>query len=92
MVEYHNAPREIHTLSEVMFHIAVIQSFEEDKFSDVPKWDGMVVSWTAAAVLLHFDKTKREPRENWFPYSQLRKTDDGLSVYASNWILTKKGF
>lgn len=92
MVEYHNAPREIYRVPEVMFRISVIQSFEEDKYSDIPKWDGLIDSWTDAAILLHFDKVQRPAAMNWFPISHIRKTDDGLSIYASIWILNKKGF
>jgi SNF2-related domain len=89
MSDFHNAPREIYGILDLMVHISVIQSFEEDKYSEIPKWDGMVNSWTGNAVLLHFAKVDRPSRLNWFPYSQLRKTEDGLSVYASTWILRK---
>lgn len=92
MSEFYDAPREIYRVSDVMAQIAVIRSFEENKYSDVPRWDGFVSSWTPKAVLLHFTQINRPSRMNWFPYSTLRKTEDDLSVYASIWILGKKGF
>jgi len=93
MSEFHNAPREIYGISDLMMKIAVIQSFEESKYSDVPKWDGMIDSWTDNAALFHFARSPQRPaRMNWFPLSQLRRTEDGLSIYASSWILDKKGF
>lgn len=92
MSDFHNAPRDIFTITELMFRIRVIQAYEEDKYSEVPKWDNLIDSWTDSAVLLHFDKINRPARHNWFPTSQLRKTEDNFSIYASNWILDKKGF
>ena len=90
-VRYHNAPRDIFNVPEVMHRLAVIQPFEEGKYSDIPKWDGQILEHTTAAVLLHFSKVQRPSRINWFPYSQLRKAEDGQSVYATNWIIDKKG-
>lgn len=90
-IPYHNAPREIYTVMEVMERIQVMADFEESKYSDIPKWDGEFLEHTSAAVLLHFSRVQRPSRMNWFPFSQLRKTDDGLSIYATDWILNKKG-
>lgn len=92
MPEFHDAPREIFQVPEIMSRIAVIQPYEEDKYSDVPKWDNMILEWTISAVLLQFTRITRPTRMNWFPFSQLRKAEDGLSVYATSWILDKKGF
>ncbi len=92
MSDFYNAPREIYGVPKIMNAIKEIKSFEEDRYSEVPKWDGFVVNWTDGAVLLSFTQIERPARENWFPYSTLRKTEDGLTVYASNWILEKKGF
>ena len=91
MVDYHNSPRDIFSVTELIAKLRVIGSYEEDKFSDVPKWDGNVLSWTDRAVLFSFPGTDRPSRENWFPLSTLRKAEDEQSIYASKWILDKKG-
>lgn len=84
--------RIIYSVDEVMQSIKVIQGFEERKFSDIPKWEGWIENWTENAVLLHFN-VEREGRRSqfWFPYSQLRKAGDDQSIYASTWILDRKG-
>jgi len=81
---------EIHKTPELVKLIPVMQEFEEDKYSDIPKWTGWVENYTESAVLL--DVPPRPPRMNWYPVSQLRRTEDGKSLYASNWILGKKGY
>jgi len=81
---------EIHKRPELMEVIEIIQEHEEDKYSDIPTWTGWVETWTDSAVLL--DLPGRETRSNWFPLSQLRRTEDGKSLYASEWILRQKGW
>lgn len=81
--------RDITHVQEVMAKIAVIQEHEESRYSDIPKWDGWIENYTDHAVLLKLDR--QSGRNDWFPYSQLRKTEDGKSIYASYWILEQKG-
>lgn len=69
-----------------MHRIAVIQEFEEDKFDEIPKWDGEMGRYTDSAVLLRFAK-----EDVWFPISVLRTSGDRLSLYAANWFLERKG-
>lgn len=88
---FYDAPREIYSVSEAMARIRVISEVEEDFYSEIPRWEGMVLSWTGSAVLLKLPHKDRTSRDNWFPYSTLRKAEDDHSVYASNWILRKKG-
>lgn len=80
--------REIYTNHELMERIAVISAAEEDRYSDIPNWDGgyLAESRSGAAVLLYF----RDGRQDWFPISQLRRTEDKLSLYASYWVLDKR--
>lgn len=91
MSAFYDSPRDIYTVSDVMGQIPVMKSFEQDKFSDIPGWTGLILSWTEKAILLCFTDSKRPSRDNWFPYSTLRKAEDDQSIYASNWILEKKG-
>ena len=70
----------------VLAELKVITESEENKYSDIPDWDGTMISYTSAAALLQIGE-----REVWFPLSQLRKADDEQSVYASIWILEQKG-
>lgn len=86
----HDDGRDIYTVPEVMARIKVIQDFEDSKYSDIPKWTGFVHNWTENAVLLDFSDTSRRSRDNWFPFSQLRKAADDKSVYATTWILDQK--
>lgn len=72
-----------------MKKIAVIQEFEEDRFDEIPKWDGESIdTWTDLAVLLTLDG--KEPWQRWLPIQEIRRTEDGLSIYASTWIMEKK--
>lgn len=81
---------ELHKSEELMKMISVITSEEEDKYSDIPGWTDLIETWTSVAVLLAFEG-RRPSRHNWYPISQLRRTEDGLSLYASRWLLDKKG-
>jgi hypothetical protein len=54
---------------------------DDDRYSEIPSWDGKIESWTDYAVLIG---------KNWFPISQMRKDEDDV-IYFSNWILDKKG-
>ncbi len=80
-------PRDIFTVPEIMAKLCVISDREESRYSDVPGWQGEVMSWTEAAVLFRF----LDNSEEWLPYSHLRKAEDGRSIYASLWILEQKG-
>lgn len=77
--------------ADAMRHIKVMQSFEEDKFTDIPGWSGDVEHHTGDAVLLYLPNRSSTARKPWVPFSQLRKTGDGLSVYATNWIIDRMG-
>lgn len=74
----------------IMEKIKIIRDNEESLYSDIPEWNEQIAGWTDAAMLLIFPG-RATRREHWMPYSQLRKSEDGLSVYASNWILEQKG-
>lgn len=80
---------EIHKSPDLMRAIAVIEEHEENKFSDIPQWTGWIKNYTDNAVLLEMERGP--DRRNWFPYSQLRRTEDGKSLYASDWLIDKKG-
>jgi hypothetical protein len=62
--------------------LAVISDAEENRYSDIPKWEGLVAHQTDAAVLLLVGG-----QELWFPLSHLRIAEDRQSLYASDWIL-----
>jgi hypothetical protein len=47
------------------------------------------MSWTDKAVLLVFGEHADAMR--WVPRGQLRKSEDGQSIYASDWILDRLG-
>lgn len=81
--------REIYSDKNVMALITVISDAEEHKYDEIPGWDGGYTAVGERAVLLFFPNAKED--EIWFPFSQLRKTEDGLSLYASRWILYEKG-
>lgn len=84
--------RIIYEVDDIMQHIAIIQEHEEGKYSDIPRWNGWIESWTDKAVLLHIEEPGRtRQNQHWVPYSQLRKAEDGQSIYATLWILNKKG-
>lgn len=85
--------RDIFHTPEVMDMLKVITPFEEAKYSDIPSWDGWIENWTTSAVLLHLNMDPPRVKQNqyWFPISQLRKAEDGQSIYATIWILEKKG-
>ena len=85
--------RQLLEVPEVMQNIRVITSFEESKFSDIPRWDGWVANWTdkAALLVLRPLPPSTSDDKHWFPLGQLRKAADGQSVYATVWILDKKG-
>lgn len=84
-------PRIIYSVPEVMAKIQIIQAFEESKFSDIPKWDGWIDNWTDLAALFNLNIPAARRNLFWFPYSHLRKAADDQSIYASFWILDKKG-
>jgi hypothetical protein len=77
--------RDIFGFPAVMDSIAVIGDSEENKYSDIPGWEGECENFTGAAVCLSIKGT-----DVWFPFSHLRKAEDGQSIYASNWILKQK--
>jgi len=66
--------------------LEVITEREERKYSDIPGFDGDIEASTEKALCLVCNG-----KEVWFPHSQLRKAEDGQSIYASNWILEQKG-
>ena len=74
----------------VMRAIATISEQEENRYSDIPGWEGMTGFDTAKGVFLVITKDART-QEIFFPYSQMRKAEDEQSIYASNWILEQKG-
>lgn len=81
---------------EAMSRIQVIRSFEEEKFSEIPavdgvKWGGMIQHNSGLAVLLGYTPEINLRRKYWLPFSHLRKAEDGLSIYASFWILDRSG-
>ena len=75
---------------EAMDKIAVISEDEEDRYTDVPGWDGTCFS-SNKAIRVTVAPRGQTPRDVWLPFSQLRKAADGQSVYASVWILDQKG-
>jgi len=78
--------RDLYTNRDIMDAIPVITDREENKYTDIPGWEGEYTDYTEKAVLLRMPNTTI-----WFPFSQLRKAEDGQSIYASNWILEQKG-
>jgi hypothetical protein len=80
--------RSIFDVQEIMSQMEVISEKEENRFSEIPHWDGSVVSWTDKAVLIA--QPSRSSALNWIPMSQLRKSEDNLSVYASFWIIEER--
>lgn len=70
----------------VMGKIRVMLEIEEDLYSDIPRWNGTYIHSTESAVLMQIGD-----KQVWLPFSQLRKTDDGLTIYATNWIIDEKG-
>lgn len=84
--------RDIFTIPDVMDKMVVIRIHEEGRYSDIRKWSGEIEEWTEKAVLLRLDISDQPPaRQRWIPFSHLRKAADGQSIYASIWILDKKG-
>lgn len=81
--------RSIFDIETVMQQLEVISEQDEDRYSDVPGWSGEIMSWSPDAVLIVFDDSRKEMI--WLPVSQLRRSEDGQSIYATNWILEKKG-
>lgn len=78
--------RSIFGWKNIMNDIKEISEREEDDYSDIPGFEGMVtMAPTEKAVCLVI-----KGEGVWFPYSQLRKAEDGQSIYASNWILEQK--
>lgn len=73
--------------SWIIRRISTISEFEEDRYSDIPKWSGQYVTTTQYALLLRLD----DGRDVWVPFTQLRKAEDENSLYASNWILNERG-
>ena len=85
--------REIWTNPQLLDNIEHIKESEEDRYSDIPGWEGEYLASTPDAILLFMPNGKgKNEREIWFPIKHLRKAEDGQSIYASNWILTQKGF
>lgn len=74
--------RSIYSIPSVMDKIEYLDTEDEDDYSDIPNWDGMIDQWTDLAILVG---------KTWFPISQLRRTEDE-EIYASNWILEQKGY
>lgn len=83
-------PIKLDQAEELMKMISIAQPFD-DKYTSIPRWTGWIESWTVSAVLLSFEGDRRPSRLNWFPISQLRRSEDGSTLYASYWILNKKG-
>jgi hypothetical protein len=75
--------REIFKTKAVLEEIKEISEKEEDDYSDIPGFYGEIDNFTDRAVQLKIGQDY-----TWFPYSQLRKAEDGQSIYASTW---KKG-
>jgi hypothetical protein len=75
--------RDIFTIPELMEQIEVLEVEDEDLYSDIPGFEGRIEQWTDKAILV---------KRNWFPISQLRKSEDNDAIYASLWILEQKGF
>lgn len=80
--------REIWSNAKLLDSIRVIQPSEEDRYSDIPGWEGEYMAATDGAILLYMPKTSAEI---WFPIGQLRIAEDRQSIYASLWILLQKG-
>lgn len=78
--------RSIFGIQEIMDRMEVISEEEENRYSEIPGWDGEIMSWTDAAVLIY----RSGEADVWMPISQLRKSGDGGDVYASNWIIEQK--
>lgn len=81
---------------ECMSRIKVMQEFEEEKYSEIPaadgiKWDGMIQHNSGMAILLAYSPEIDMRKKYWLPFSHLRKAPDGLSIYASFWILERAG-
>jgi hypothetical protein len=68
---------------ELLDRIAVITDAEENRYTDIPKWDGLVETYTERGVKLLLTNGTGI----WFPLNQLRIAEDRQSLYASNWIL-----
>ena len=77
------AKRSIYSVPSLMLKIEVMEIEDEDIYSEIPDWDGQIEQWTDLAVLIG---------KEWFPISQLRKTEDDDAIYASLWILDRKGY
>lgn len=85
--------RQIFTDKLLLDCIDTIKESEENKYSDIPGWEGEFLSTSSRAVLLYMPHGKgRGGTEVWFPFSHLRIAEDRQSIYASTWILTQKGF
>jgi hypothetical protein len=82
--------RSIYAENEIMDKIATITESEENRFSDVPGWDGDILASSPASILIECSNKGHPVTETWMPLSQLRKSEDKQSIYASNWILEKK--
>lgn len=82
---------ELFTNADAMSRIKVMASFEEDKYTDIPDWSGDIEHHTDSAILLYLPNRRPTSKKPWVPFTQLRKTEDGLSVYATNWIIERMG-
>lgn len=83
--------REIWSNKALLDSIKEIRPSEEDKYSDIPGWEGHYLAESPDAVLLYIVRDKRADSDVWFPKSQLRIAEDRQSLYASTWILDQKG-
>lgn len=84
--------REVWSNKPLLESLTTILPSEEDKYSDIPGWEGGYMQDTSMAVLLYMPEGKgRGATEVWFPKSHLRIAEDRQSIYASNWILHQKG-
>jgi hypothetical protein len=84
-------PRPIIELPSVMNRIAVVTSKERDDYCLLPGWDGTVVDHTDEAVFIRWRDRPGYLRDVVLPLAQLRKSADGQTVYASQWLVRKEG-
>lgn len=82
---------EIYGNADAMSRIRVIKPSEENLYSEIPGWGGEIRHHTDDAVLLSFNPDRDLRARYWLPFSHLRKTEDNLSIYASDWVLRKTG-
>lgn len=79
-------PRDIYSNKDLIARIPEIGDREEHRYSDIPHWTGEYVAEGPAAVMLCF----KDRPDLWLPISQLRRAQDGQSIYASKWIIEQK--